>query len=126
MSNITERVKRYHAWIVVNLGERVDSFNFNEIKSYFDSQIFPGSLVAIDVKHTRFLSLAAYKYLAELGAQLQNAKGCLAMLGASEKLKHQMGLFSSLDKILIVKYLEQLPQVGSADLSPPPDETLGS
>lgn len=125
MAHISQRAENWNAWIVVNLGERVDAFNFAETTSFLDSLIAPGSLVTLDVKQTRFLSLATFKYLSALSWKLDECGGRLAVLGATEKLKHQMALFSSIEKMLIVKRREQLPPVGLISESPRPDETLG-
>lgn len=119
MSDITHRMSQWNAWKLINLGERVDSFNFHETQRFFDSLVKPGALVVIDVKQTRFLSLATYKYLAELALRLKSQNGQLAFWGATEKLKVQMGLLSSTENIILVKHLEQLPSsTGPRDLNP--------
>ena len=109
MSDISQRISQWNAWKLINLGERVDSFNFHETKSFFDSLVKPGALIVIEVKQTKFLSLATYKYLADLAKHLKQQNGQLAFFGATEKLKVQMGLLSSTENILLVKHLEHLP-----------------
>lgn len=125
VADISQRVERWQSWIVVDLGERVDSFNFAQVRSYFESLVHPGSMVAINVKQTKFLSLAMYQYIAQFADLLKQDRGQLAVLGATEKMKHQMGLLASVKNILIVKRREDLPVAAATGGLPRHGETPG-
>lgn len=125
MSNNSQRVTQWNAWKVISLGERVDSFNFQETRGLLESQVKPSALLAIDVNQVRFLSLATYKYMADLARRLRINNGQLALLSPTEKLKVQMGLLSSLENIIVVKHLDQLPSAARVYESPRPDGIPG-
>ena len=105
MENITQKV-----------GERIDSFSLNEFKRLIESHIERrAKTVTLDLIGTKFLSIPCIKLIAFWASQLQLDGRRLILLGATEKLKRQIGIFGSLDHLTIKKTSfapEERPAVG--------------
>ena len=110
--------------ITHKVGNRIDSFSLGEFKDLIESHIqkSPGTLT-LDLIGTNFLSIPCIKLIAFWATQLQSNGGKLVLLGATEKLKRQIGIFGSLDH-LMVKKSTLAPEERPTSGLPVPDENL--
>lgn len=91
-------------WDTHRVFERIDSFNLDTFRSDIESKLAKGSqYLALDLSQTRFLSLPAIQLLGKWAEELVEKDGRLALVSPSEKLKRQIGIFSSLDLISIFR-----------------------
>lgn len=110
--------------VVQRVGERVDSFSLNEFKNLVEAQIErrPNTLT-LDLVGTHFLSIPCIKLIAYWADRMQEQGGKLILLGVTEKLKRQIGIFGCLDH-LIVKKSQTAPEERLTVGLPVHDETL--
>jgi anti-anti-sigma regulatory factor len=112
--------KKNNKWMAENftykVGERIDSFSFTEFKSSIEAYLEKGpSTLTLDLTGTKFLSIPCIKLIAFCASELQEKAGRLILLGPTEKLKRQIGIYGSLAKVTIKKSErapEEQPSVG--------------
>jgi anti-anti-sigma regulatory factor len=96
-----------NGWWIQPLGERVDCFNQSSFKGDLEQKIESGNTkIALDLTQTRFLSFLAIKMLAKWADMLKERGGLLMLIGPSEKLKRQIGIYASLENMLVMKATE--------------------
>lgn len=96
-------------WHILTVEDRIDAFNFLDFKTKIEKLIASGEhRIALDFTHTRFLSLTSIQFLTQVADQLQFLKGGLAIFGIVEKLKRQISIYASREKMHIVNQKEQL------------------
>lgn len=82
----------------VLLPERVDTFNLKLVLDEVrDNLGRSNSELTVNLSQTRFLNLPFIKSLAEMAQSAQQDGKSLVLLNASEKVKKQIGIFSSLE-----------------------------
>lgn len=92
--------------VVQRVGERVDSFSLNEFKNLVEAQIEQKpSTLTLDLIGTKFLSIPCIKLIAYWADRMQSQGGKLVLLGVTEKLKRQIGIYGSLDHLIVKKSL---------------------
>lgn len=102
-------VRELHGWALVSLQERVDSFNYDQVRGEIEALIASGrTQVAVDLAKAKFLSVPSIKYLSSLADVLRSQGGQLALLCPSEKLKRQIDIYASLDKMRLFRTLNDL------------------
>lgn len=102
-------VRDMHGWALISLEERVDSFNYERVKTEIEALIAAGrTQVAVDLGRAKFLSVPSIKYLSTLADLLRSQGGQLALLCPSEKLKRQIDIYASLDKMRLFRTLKDL------------------
>ena len=124
-----------NGWFIERLGERIDSFNQNEFRAKIE-QIFEQGhrKIALDLQQTKFLSLPSIRIIVDWAERLRRQGGDMLLIAPSEKLKRQIGIFGSLDRIIMARstdLADAKPSVrdekAPADPeSPALDETPGS
>ena len=115
-----------NGWFIQPLGERVDCFNQSSFKGDLENLIENGSVqIALDLTQTRFLSFLAIKMLAKWADMLKARGGHLMLIGPSEKLKRQIGIYASLENMLVMKASELPKEAEQASGSPALDENPG-
>lgn len=102
-------VRELHGWALVSLEERIDSFNYEQVRADIDALIASGrTQVAVDLAKAKFLSVPSIQYLSSLADVLRSQGGQLALLCPSEKLKRQIDIYASLDKMRLFRTLNDL------------------
>jgi anti-anti-sigma regulatory factor len=98
------------------VGERIDSFSFTEFKNSLESHLGQGpATLTLDLLGTNFLSIPCIKLIAFCADQLLEKGGRVILLGPTEKLKRQIGIYGSLKNVTIKKSEkapEEQPSVG--------------
>lgn len=120
--NATEK----NGWWIHTLGERVDYFNQGSFKDNLEAMIEKGGLkIALDLSQTRFLSFLSIKMLARWADMLKEKGGHFMLIGPSEKLKRQIGIYASLENMMVIKAQELPKEEPRAGGSPELDESPG-
>jgi anti-anti-sigma factor len=113
-------------WFPHRLGERVDSFNLPEFKREMEALMEKGHLhLALELEQTKFLSIPSIQLLVGWADQLQALGGRLMLVAPSEKLRRQIAIFGSLDRMIVMKPWE-LPKAKPTAESPALDASPGS
>ncbi len=89
-------------WLYVPAPGRLDSFNFEATKKDLDDLCQRSSQIAFDVAGAHFVSIPMIKYLHSLALDLAKKGGRLALVGTTEKLKRQIGIFADTDPIMFI------------------------
>jgi len=98
------KIKDESGWLTVSIDGRVDAFNFESVVNNVSSAIDCGHAhVMLDLTFTKFLSLKAIKFFADIADKVSCLGGKLVLVGASEKLKYQISTYASLDAMEIVR-----------------------
>lgn len=102
-------IRELHGWALISLQERVDSFNYDQVREEIEALIASGrTQLAVDLGRAKFLSVPSIKYLSTLAETLRSQGGQLALLCPSEKLKRQIDIYASLDKMRLFRTLKDL------------------
>ena len=98
-------VKNYDDWVLVDLGQRLDSFSHNEFKAELEKLIkgLPSGQVAFDLSDVQFLSMPSIQLITSIAAELDSRGGQMALVGTPEKLKRQIDIFASLDHLSLYR-----------------------
>ncbi|OFZ12070.1 MAG: hypothetical protein A2Z20_07535 [Bdellovibrionales bacterium RBG_16_40_8] len=88
-------------WCYVPAPGRLDAFNFELTKSELERVAKDVSQIAIDVSGAHFISIPMIRFIHSLAGDLVRKGGRLALVGSSEKLKRQIHIFASLDKLVL-------------------------
>src|SRR5438270_10065669 len=90
--------------IMQKVGERIDSFSLNEFKNLIDTHLSQKpSTLTLDLIGTKFLSIPCIKLIAYWAEQIESNGGRLILLGPTEKLKRQIGIYGSLKHLMVKK-----------------------
>ena len=104
----TIKLSNQHGWRVIELPERVDAFNFLQLKEALESSGSKGESIAVVLDNTKFLSLVSIKLFAEIARELVSKHAQkFAMIGLGEKLKRQIHIYATLENVLVLKSLEE-------------------
>lgn len=96
-------------WCIEGLPERVDSFNFAEIKEHVEKKLTDKTkFLALDFSKTRFLSLTFIQYLSKVAERLNSVSGQLSIIAIPEKLKRQISIYASVDNLYFVSQKKHL------------------
>lgn len=96
-------------WAEVFVPSRIDAFTFKEFKNQVEEKLSSGEkFLAMNFTDTEFLSLLTIKFIISVAEELLNSKGQMALVGVSEKLKRQIGIYASIEPILVVSHTKQL------------------
>jgi anti-anti-sigma regulatory factor len=96
-------------WSVVVAKTRVDAFCFDQLVESVKALRQAGKIhIAIDLKTTRFMSLAAIRYCVDLGNELLVQRGRLALIAPTEKTKRHFSIYGTLNSIQIVRSAQEL------------------
>ena len=102
--------------ITYKVGERIDSFSFTEFKNAIETNLAQSPpILTLDLVGTNFLSIPAIKLIAFCANQLLDKGGRLILMGPTEKLKRQIGIYGSLKNVMVKKSElspEEQPSVG--------------
>lgn len=91
-------------WFIHRMGERIDSFNQNEFNAKIEQAYGQGHRkIALDLQHTKFLSLPSIKMIVDWGERLRAGSGEMLLIAPSEKLKRQIGIFGSMDQLVVAR-----------------------
>lgn len=119
-------MSKRNGWFIQQIGERVDSFNHAAFSADLEKLIQAGELrIALDLRQTKFLSIPGIQIFGLWADKLIALGGQCALIGLSEKLRRQMLIFSSLDRVILAKSPEHLSKDPSADGSPVLDGSPG-
>lgn len=97
-------LKKEQGWDLIDINGSIDSFNF----SLFEAELKnlaakPGKHIAISFNRAKFVSLPAIKLIGNVAIDIQQVGGQMAILGASEKLKKQIHIYSSLEPMRVLR-----------------------
>lgn len=102
--------------ITQKVGERVDSFSLDEFKTTIETHAAKRpAILTLDMAGTKFLSIPCIKLIAFWAEQMRAQGGRLVLLGPTEKLKRQIGIYGSLEQLMVKKSVmapEERPTVG--------------
>lgn len=99
--------------MVVSVNDRIDAFNFGQLKVQVNQLIDAGELfLVVDLEATHFLSLPTIKFLAEAAKRLATRGGSLALLTPAEKLKRQIHIYATLEEMKLFRSREDLERTG--------------
>ncbi|MCB0385430.1 MAG: STAS domain-containing protein [Bdellovibrionales bacterium] len=106
-------IRKLTTWTVIAVVDRVDSFNFDDLKSQLEKLLGRGEMhLVLDLEQAQFLSLPCIKYFAEVAGRLISGGGQFALLSPSEKLKRQINIFASLDEMKLFRTRRDLEKAG--------------
>ena len=116
-----------NGWWIQPLGERVDYFNQSTLEGDLEGMIEKGhKQIALDLTQTRFLSFVCIKMMAKWADMLKAQGGHLMLIAPTEKIKRQIGIFASLENMVVTKSPElPLPEEPQVSESPELDESPG-
>ncbi len=104
-------------WILVVAKSRVDSFSNGILEARIAKLIEEGAqFIAIDLRTTRFLSLAAIRYLVTIGHQLAERGGYLGLVGPSDKTKRHFEIYGQIDHMILIPPVHQMKVSREVDL----------
>ena len=107
MDMLNDTIER--CWSVVAFESRIDSFNGHRYKKRLFDAVDSGRLnIAVDLSQTQFINLPTIKFLASTARVLAMKGGQLALIGISDKLERQLGIFSSTDDFLFCDTFKNL------------------
>ncbi|MCB0414354.1 MAG: STAS domain-containing protein [Bdellovibrionales bacterium] len=96
-------------WEVVNIEERVDSFNQQTVIDKIQMLLKKNKAkIVLNMHQVHFISLPVIKFLSETAKELRTHEGSLALVGISEKLKRQIGIYASLDNLMFCRSEEEI------------------
>lgn len=96
-------------WSVVVAKTRVDAFCFDQLVESVKVLRQAGKThIAIDLKATRFMSLAAIRYCVDLGNELRVRGGRLALIAPTEKTQRHFSIYGNLNAIQIMRSMRDL------------------
>lgn len=97
-------IRKEAEWTVVDINDRVDSFNHNSFKRKLDHVLEShADSVAFNLEPTQFLSLPSIKAMGEIAKAVRQNGGRAVLLAPSEKLKRQIDIYASLDDLEVVR-----------------------
>lgn len=100
----TLTVRDQRDWMVVSIHDRVDAFNFPEVKKALEKIAEDKSKkLAIDLADARFLSFSSIKFISNLADQLNEQGRAFALVAPSEKLKRQIDIYASLEQMMVFR-----------------------
>ena len=106
-------VRKLSTWSVISVVDRVDSFNFDDLKAQVEKLVGRGEHhLVLDLEQAQFLSLPSIKYFADVAGRLVKEGGQFALLSPSEKLKRQINIFASLDEMKLFRTRRDLERAG--------------
>ena len=98
---------------------RLDLSNFEEIQAWVASHIERREhWLVLDLKGTRFMSLAVIRYLENLSVELRRQGGALALLAMPDKTRRIFEIYGSLKNIYLADKVENLKRLQDSILSP--------
>ena len=102
-------IKKERGWDLIDVNGSIDSFNF----SLFEIDLRglatkSGKHIAISFSRAKFVSLPAIKLIGNVAVDIQQVGGQMAILGASEKLKKQIHIYSSLEPMRVLRSPQEL------------------
>lgn len=107
------RVQKQSSWAVITVFDRIDSFNFDELRAEVSSLVERGDKqLVLDLENAQFLSLPAIKYFASIAERLQGLAGQFALLSPSEKIKRQINIYATLDNMKLFRTRRDLEKAG--------------
>lgn len=101
-------IKSHKDWVVVSINNRVDSFNYQDLTAKTDGAIRDGKNLAFDLGKARFLSLPSIKYMSLLAESLLAEGRQVALVAPSEKIKRQIHVYASLEKMKLFRTEQDL------------------
>lgn len=93
--------KSQSEWIYIPAPGRLDSFNFEMASSEMIELARKTSQIALDVSNAQFISIPMIQFIHSLATSLQQKGGRFALVGPTEKLKRQFGIFASLEPLTV-------------------------
>lgn len=95
------RTSMKNNWAYAAFPERIDAFNFQELKQALCDISRGSKLVAFDFSVTRFVSLPAIKHLHVLASDIVKSGGRVVLLAPTEKIKRQIDIFASIEPMTV-------------------------
>lgn len=121
-SNMDFKIHDHKDWVVVSIGDRLDSFNISHLTQQVKELVGKGkSKLAFDLEQASFLSLPSIKFLAEVAEELRAKNGEFALIGPTEKIKRQIDIFATLNSMRL--YRSKNDWLGSSQHSHRPVES---
>ncbi len=103
------QVQESKNWSIVQIHNRVDAFNYAELMEKVNGIIKSQQThLAFDLTRTNFLSLPSIKLMSSLASSLEKEGRQVALLAPSEKIKRQIDIYASLEKLRLFKTSEDL------------------
>lgn len=104
-------------WHVIVAKSRVDSFNHDAlIELLRRAQEQQERRIALDLRATRFLSLAMIQFLVQFAKELAAEGGQFALIAPAEKTKRHFEIYGSLAHITIFREAQSLPIQSRAEI----------
>lgn len=110
-SQKTIEVRVIMDWIMVSIVDRLDAFNYDQVKGQLCEILEEGNQnIALNLEKAKFLSLPSIKYISNLADDLASGGRKLALVAPSEKLKRQIEIFASLEKMRLYRTTKDLEE----------------
>ena len=97
-------IRKEADWTVVDINDRVDSFNHSSFKQKLDGVLASEvDSIAFNLAPTQFLSYPSIRAMGEMAKIIRQKGGRAVLLAPSEKLKRQISVYASLDDLEVVR-----------------------
>lgn len=94
------KVSLHQNWTLIDLDGRLDSFNYEDIKSKLNTLIKMGKKqLILDLSGVHFIAVPNLRFIIQTSKSLQNQKGQLRIVGASKKILSHFDQVSGLNHI---------------------------
>ena len=102
------------SWNLINLKTRVDAGTFDDLqKAVRDLRLQGKTHIALDLRLTKFFSLAAIQFIVSVGRELREQGGEMVLVAPSEKTKRHFEIYGSLKDIRVLRAGEALDMLAS-------------
>lgn len=96
--------RKSNEWVIVDVGNRVDSFNGDSVREKFAEEIEKGkNHIALNLRDTHFISLPIIKYISSMAEKINKDGRQFALVATPEKLKRQIDIYASLKDMIIFR-----------------------
>ncbi len=97
-------IRKEAEWTVVDINDRVDSFNHSSFKQKLDRVLESAvDSIAFNLAPTQFLSFPSIRAMGDLAKLVRQKGGRAVLLAPSEKLKRQIDVYTSLDDLEVIR-----------------------